>query len=1085
MRRGLLILLVLLVWAHAGHAQEKRRASLIWLARTAIGNSQPIINSNFPTATGLMMPSTGRLQDLMVVCTGAGTGTFTIKKNGIPTDLSCSIAGNIGCRDLFSGFHHFVNYSTGDFISFDGSGGNTNQCRASIAVLSQAQGPHDATLGFGLTINQRTNDLFCQPTSSSINGSDCQSTATSSGFILPANATVTKMSDINPNCTGGGAFCGGIPPGGSISYTFLDNSGPLNIFTNTFIATAGHGFATCMSNCSLTAGHRYYSRFSATVLNPNVWSEGHLWEFDGIGQILTGRNPMWAAAEARYTNMHLTTLNVGTGLPDPLAATICNDRPGLAQNFLIDKSLPSVNSITATICVGDTPATLDCDSASLPSCTVAGGDQGCTDAVHTVLIPRGYAYAVKITSPGTNTGTIGFSFEMAPTTDTGEIGGCGFETPIAAATPTPTQTPSATLQPGMPTYTPTDTPTSTPTPTMTGTQAMQCVTWTPSITPTPASSITPTTTPTFLPNHTCCECGVFGCVEPTPGSNCPSGCTTTFDADCGIIGGTRTGCIPRSCGIGGAKTSDVKGLRPTSFWGFGELPPATTATDLMGVNPGTYTGNYILSGDGVDLSRQGLVTTAVPYEAPQTMSVLMCVRGATGTFAALAPGSSPANALLEVSPAGTLWWGTTYGSGQFEPAPFGSQYSEVPPSVPFWPAPRVPTVSDGIDHLIVGTLGQSGGQKTYLDGELIASAPYHWLVAPTPGTWTFGNGNTSGWPNVTQGGYIGRLQFAAWWKDVQLTDAQIRALVHTPSPTPTRTGSPTRTPTAPKTFTPTQTWTPLPSGCCQCNAMCVQPNANGFNCNLQGDTPCVWFEVSEPCPALGESPIDPLCQIPTGSCCKCTNGTCVGPPPGQSCPPTLDCNIIPNAEQPCSSTSNCTTHTPTPTPTGTFLSTSTPTITATPTPTSRACCQCVIPEGEINCYDTASGDDCPTVEGAQCAPVIAVHPCFQGAGVPCLLFTPTPTGTPIPACCQCQLNFNPPGPNNDHAIICQPTNSDGTSCPPGPFDGSCVVIPNAEQPCPYSTPPLEAHYNTPCLTNTPTVTRTPTRTRTPTPTPTP
>jgi hypothetical protein len=145
----------------------------------------------------------------------------------------------------------------------------------------------------------------------------------------------------------------------------------------------------------------------------------------------------------------------------------------------------------------------------------------------------------------------------------------------------------------------------------------------------------------------------------------------------------------------------------------------------------------------------------------------------------------------------------------------------------------------------------------------------------------------------------------------------------------------------------------------------------------------------------------------------------------------------------------------------------------------------VIPEGEINCYDTASGDDCPTVEGAQCAPVIAVHPCFQGAGVPCLLFTPTPTGTPIPACCQCQLNFNPPGPNNDHAIICQPTNSDGTSCPPGPFDGSCVVIPNAEQPCPYSTPPLEAHYNTPCLTNTPTVTRTPTRTRTPTPTPTP
>jgi hypothetical protein len=305
-----------------------------------------------------------------------------------------------------------------------------------------------------------------------------------------------------------------------------------------------------------------------------------------------------------------------------------------------------------------------------------------------------------------------------------------------------------------------------------------------------------------------------------------------------------------------AETAVLTPTRGTPTPGTPTPTVAVQAADLIDSNPGTYTGQYILTGEGVDLNGNGAVTTAVTYTAPQTMTVLVGARGTTGTFAAFGPPPYWQNvsaALLHVSPAGTLWWGITYGSGQF---------SLVPPATPFFPdMGNVPVVSDGIEHLMVASLGPAG-QKTYLDGRLIDTAPYHFFVAPTPGTWTFGNGNIAGWPNTTPAGYFGHIDCAAWWNGRQLSDADVAGLLRTPtatttatptpspSTTPTRTSTRTRTPTW--TRTPTISPTPLPTGaCCQCLLGCAAP-AFGTNCgicsvvlnascNIAEDVNCVTF----------------------------------------------------------------------------------------------------------------------------------------------------------------------------------------------------------------------------------------------------
>lgn len=344
---------------------------------------------------------------------------------------------------------------------------------------------------------------------------------------------------------------------------------------------------------------------------------------------------------------------------------------------------------------------------------------------------------------------------------------------------------------------------------------------------TPLESATPTQTPTVTATGTVTQTGT---VTPTFHIICASPTSTPTPIHCKTFtplpSATST---PNTCS--GKDFDKILALGPTSLWRFNEFPlptftagtvtpgtptttptPITIAADSVDSNPGTYSTSVQLTGGGIDLDGSDMVTTNVFYPAEQEQSVLVCFYGTTGTLAAFAPSFNTApSAVVEVSQGGTVWWGITYGAGQ---------QSLVPPLVQSW---EPPIVSDGIPHIVVGTLGPAG-QKTYLDGKLLkGTAPYHVFISPQS-TWTWGYGNIANWPGVSIQGYQGHLDGAAWWGNRQLSDAEVAFISElTPTPSPSVTITPTRTitptvagtippvPTRTPTFTETPTVSPTPT----------------------------------------------------------------------------------------------------------------------------------------------------------------------------------------------------------------------------------------------------------------------------------
>lgn len=502
---------------------DPRRASLLWLMQDPGNLAQPN-NGGVPP----LMPSSGRLENLTVICPTSGSATYTVKKNAAPdytgfvsTVLSCTQSSDMGCRDLFAQTGDFVNYNPGDYIELVPSA-STIACHATLTVLNQDQTAHDATLAWGINQGNPANNDFCQPTNESLLGASCRGTAVKDGFLLPANATVTNASNVRPINSGGVTN----------TFTFVDDTASLDIFDVSWVQGPLGGTGSCSSNCSLTQGHRFNVRFTST--DGLLGGAGaHFYEFSGVGQIITGRDSSWvnnptpSAGNYRYINMH-TPWNVSAA-----NSLYCNDRPGLAQNLIMNLSSPAPVDVNAVLCYGENPAALDCLSATLPHCTIAAGAASCTDVSDTVLIPQGYVYTVIASAPGTATGTLGFSFEMAPTSDPGPgIGGCGFATPSSftptdTPSPTPTPTPSET---GVPTDTPTPTATTTGTPADTFTP-----TPTPTQTGTPTQTATPTPTPSCVivgPND-CCDCN--GLANSICSGCCPGICRLLHNAACRVV----------------------------------------------------------------------------------------------------------------------------------------------------------------------------------------------------------------------------------------------------------------------------------------------------------------------------------------------------------------------------------------------------------------------------------------------------------------------------------------------------------------------------------------------------------------------
>lgn len=432
----------------------------------------------------------------------------------------------------------------------------------------------------------------------------------------------------------------------------------------------------------------------------------------------------------------------------------------------------------------------------------------------------------------------------------------------------------------------------------------------PTRTPIPTVTRTPTSTTTATPTNT---------TTATPTN------TTTLTP-------TPTPTLRDLCG--NLHFSSILAQNPTSLWPFSETS-GTVAADVIDANPGTYRGQYDLTGVGVDLRGQGQITTEVRYGdefvAPQVMTVLVCLHGTTGVLAAYVPTgpsrtptSSPtpgtpsvtpllsttpaptptntppqfnlgnvASAPINVSNAGTAWWGINYGSGQM---------SLVPPNLPWFGHGLSATVSDGIEHSVIGSLGPDG-QKTYVDCRLVDTEPRRVFISG-PGNWQFGAGNLTGWPATSTFAYTGTLEGAAWWNGRQLTDADVQVMCGmTPTPTPLRQ-----------------------SDCCQCtgpiSSSCSQDGVCPQTCTVVSGATCQAVFFGSQCQVFTPTPTrTPTPQpIPTQDCCQCTSQISSSCTQGGTC--AFSCTPVPNAN--CEAVffgSVCRARTPTPTMTGTVTPT--------------------------------------------------------------------------------------------------------------------------------------------------------------------
>ncbi len=434
---------------------DPRRAGWTWWHTTFAGE-QPLRSWANGGTFGVYAPSAGRLQDLTVLAKSPSTGAVTMSVNGSTINaVSCSYAAQRGCKNWNFQTGDFATFNAGDYINMQIDGGVVaGDFFATMTILAQDETEHDASIIWGSGGGQVQGQL-CIPIGQDLGGSSCQGVSTVDAFSLPTSGDVTNYS------RNGNALRSGPPPN---LYTLKDITTSTSVFTVSQPNGTSAVFGSCTSGCGATGGDRY--AIELTTYDGLVdLAITHVLEFSGMGQVITNRSPMWfSGSEARYGNQGARFSAV---ISDSLA---CAERAGVAKNFRVRAS-QAVNLETQLVfCSGTEPSTINCVSGPRPHCTIPSGSTTCEDLTSEVVVPRGYVYTVLSTSPGNSAGTLGWSFEMAPpATPVEEVSGCGFATPIATNTRTPTSvpmspTPTNTLVPGAPTPTPTPTPTTTPTP---------------------------------------------------------------------------------------------------------------------------------------------------------------------------------------------------------------------------------------------------------------------------------------------------------------------------------------------------------------------------------------------------------------------------------------------------------------------------------------------------------------------------------------------------------------------------------------------------------------------------------------------
>jgi len=416
-----------------------------------------------------IVPASGRLSNLYVHCTGTtGAQTYTLRKNGSNTSLTCTLGGSTGdCSDT----SNTVDYVATDNLSFN-SGGVNGECTASMLLSANGNtsGNHDAVLtAKGVDANPgnascgpgRTTALVCNATQN-VHGSAFFQ-APSGGGTFSAIACTADATMIS---------------GRSRTITARNDTTGMNsnLAVTCNSTTRSAQSTSCSSNCSVSAAD--FVGIDHTFVTGQDMFYGWWWEITGVPHVM-------ACGGVNDTSTQFCTPNKPAST---IAGLVRAPRGSVFQNFRAASSVLLGQTVLVEICSGTT-SSVTCGGGR-PNCNLTTAVSTCSDTSNTATLAAGDYWYVKIGADlVAGTSSINVAFEAAES---------------ATNTPTPTQTPTITNTPTQTptvTNTPTQTPTITDTPTQTPT-ITDTPTQTPTITDTPTHTPTITDTPTETPTHT-------------------------------------------------------------------------------------------------------------------------------------------------------------------------------------------------------------------------------------------------------------------------------------------------------------------------------------------------------------------------------------------------------------------------------------------------------------------------------------------------------------------------------------------------------------------------------------------------------
>lgn len=464
------------LWCLPAGVAAQERAALFFRLTTRSDTTASYSLWNASTSTNeangrYILPHDVQVQNLSVWCRqpiSSGTQTFTVRKAGADTAITCSLTGSAqDCVDTVNGP---VSFTAGEEFSIKSLGSGTTPTAATCHVwLDVAGGTTDNEIVWGNVENSTaapTVDAYCGPSVGA--GIDlahkCQepapenasipitSAGTLSGFAVKASSAYDAGNSASFEVCKLGVGAG----------TCVDAGSGLTGLTGTIdsAAAAESIDTTCAANCTLAAGDRIVVRVTGAT-TPNGRYLTFAVAIDGQGQTMTWRRLRQTSTNYRaYPNDSSATVNVVYRLPSG----------AVLRNLTCAQTSAPTTTTTYRACQGPTSS----PSCGTVTCQISSGATSpfmCADVVNTLAASAGDFIATQHLTTGMTTGSHGCSLELAPVSSG------------PTATPTHTPTPTAT-----PTNTATETPTETPTVTPTG--------------PTPTATPTvPTHTP--LPTPTC------------------------------------------------------------------------------------------------------------------------------------------------------------------------------------------------------------------------------------------------------------------------------------------------------------------------------------------------------------------------------------------------------------------------------------------------------------------------------------------------------------------------------------------------------------------------------------------------------